>query len=167
MVRPVSPRGGSPKFLKTPLALFRGFQLASGVGAKINGIHQAVLENYFEHDRLSKLYQARLLTAAILGLTGIYIIFGGFHSLIWTEFVQTIMMSVGAVIISVADPRAERRRLPVAGSDTEPRATVEGLQVDVDGAGRHGLTELARDPHVVVVAAGRREQQHRRCDPAA
>ena len=53
--------------MKTPLALFRGFQLASGVGTKANRIQQAVLENYFESDRLSKLYQARLLTAAVLG----------------------------------------------------------------------------------------------------
>jgi SSS family solute:Na+ symporter len=37
----------------------------------------------------------------ILGITGIYIIFGGFHSLIITEVVQTILMSIGAVIIAV------------------------------------------------------------------
>ncbi len=37
----------------------------------------------------------------ILGTTGIYIIFGGFHSLILTEVVQTIIMSVGAVVICI------------------------------------------------------------------
>ncbi|MDD8016660.1 MAG: hypothetical protein PHX45_13350, partial [Acidobacteriota bacterium] len=37
----------------------------------------------------------------VLGLTGIYIIFGGFYSLIWTEIVQTVIMSAGAVIICI------------------------------------------------------------------
>jgi Na+/proline symporter len=37
----------------------------------------------------------------ILGSTGIYVIVGGFHSLIWTEVVQTVIMSVGAVILCV------------------------------------------------------------------
>jgi len=38
-------------------------------------------------------------SALILGLTGVYIIFGGFHSLILTEVIQTIIMSIGALII--------------------------------------------------------------------
>jgi len=38
--------------------------------------------------------------ALILGLTGIYIVFGGFRSLIITELVQTVIMSFGAVIIA-------------------------------------------------------------------
>jgi Na+/proline symporter len=38
-------------------------------------------------------------SALILGLTGIYIIFGGFHSLILTEVVQTVIMSIGALVI--------------------------------------------------------------------
>lgn len=42
-----------------------------------------------------------LCSVLILGITGIYIIFGGFHSLIITEVVQTILMSIGAVIIAV------------------------------------------------------------------
>lgn len=42
-----------------------------------------------------------LCSVLILGTTGIYIIFGGFHSLIVTEVVQTILMSIGAVIIAV------------------------------------------------------------------
>jgi SSS family solute:Na+ symporter len=36
----------------------------------------------------------------ILGVTGIYIVFGGFRSLIITELVQTIIMSGGAIIIA-------------------------------------------------------------------
>ena len=46
-------------------------------------------------------FSKTVCSVLILGLTGIYIIFGGFHSLIWTEVVQTILMSVGAVIICV------------------------------------------------------------------
>jgi Na+/proline symporter len=38
--------------------------------------------------------------ALILGLTGIYIVFGGFRSLVITELVQTVIMSFGAVIIA-------------------------------------------------------------------
>jgi Na+/proline symporter len=38
--------------------------------------------------------------ALILGLTGVYVIFGGFRSLILTELVQTVIMSIGAVIIA-------------------------------------------------------------------
>ncbi len=37
--------------------------------------------------------------ALILGLTGAYIVFGGYHSIILTEFVQTLIMSGGAVVI--------------------------------------------------------------------
>jgi solute:Na+ symporter, SSS family len=44
-------------------------------------------------------FSKNVCSALILGITGIYIIFGGFHSLIITEVVQTIIMSVGAVII--------------------------------------------------------------------
>ncbi|HIE53464.1 MAG TPA: hypothetical protein EYP85_17060 [Armatimonadetes bacterium] len=52
--------------------------------------------------------------AVILACTGAYIITGGFHSVILTEFVQTIIMSLGALIIcgigfsqvSLADLRA-------------------------------------------------------------
>jgi len=41
-----------------------------------------------------------LCSALILGLTGIYIIFGGFHSIILTEVIQTVIMSIGALIIA-------------------------------------------------------------------
>jgi len=46
-------------------------------------------------------FSKNVCSALILGITGIYIIFGGFHSLIITEVVQTIIMSVGAVIICI------------------------------------------------------------------
>jgi SSS family solute:Na+ symporter len=46
-------------------------------------------------------FSKSLCSILILGITGIYIIFGGFHSLIMTEVIQTILMSIGAVIIAV------------------------------------------------------------------
>jgi len=45
-------------------------------------------------------FSRNVCAALILGLTGIYIVFGGFCSLIITELVQTVIMSVGAVIIA-------------------------------------------------------------------
>ena len=46
-------------------------------------------------------FSKNVCSILILGTTGVYIIFGGFHSLILTEVVQTIIMSVGAVIICI------------------------------------------------------------------
>ncbi len=46
-------------------------------------------------------FSKSLCSVLILGTTGIYIIFGGFHSLIMTEVIQTILMSIGAVVIAV------------------------------------------------------------------
>lgn len=37
----------------------------------------------------------------ILGSTGIYVIIGGFQSLVWTEVVQTVIMSLGALVLCV------------------------------------------------------------------
>ncbi|MEW5901535.1 MAG: hypothetical protein AB1715_08760, partial [Acidobacteriota bacterium] len=45
-------------------------------------------------------FSRNVCAALILGVTGAYIIFGGFRSLILTELVQTVIMSVGAVIIA-------------------------------------------------------------------
>jgi len=45
-------------------------------------------------------FSRNVCAALILGLTGIYIVFGGFRSLIITEVVQTAVMSVGAVVIA-------------------------------------------------------------------
>lgn len=45
-------------------------------------------------------FSRNVCAALILGLTGIYIVFGGFRSLIITELVQTVIMSIGAVIIA-------------------------------------------------------------------
>lgn len=41
-----------------------------------------------------------MCAAIILGVTGIYIIMGGFYSVIFTEFIQTIILSCGALIIA-------------------------------------------------------------------
>ena len=46
-------------------------------------------------------FSKNVCSILILGTTGIYIIFGGFHSLILTEVVQTIIMSVGALVICI------------------------------------------------------------------
>ncbi len=53
----------------------------------------------------------QLCAALILGLTGIYVVFGGFRSLVITELVQTVIMSFGALVIAFlgfrhADPAA-------------------------------------------------------------
>jgi len=45
-------------------------------------------------------FSRNICAALILGLSGIYIIFGGFRSLVITELVQTVIMSIGAVIIA-------------------------------------------------------------------
>jgi Na+/proline symporter len=45
-------------------------------------------------------FSRQVCAALILGLTGIYIVFGGFRSLIITELVQTVIMSFGALIIA-------------------------------------------------------------------
>jgi len=46
-------------------------------------------------------FSKNVCSILILGTTGVYIIFGGFHSLILTEVVQTIILSVGAVVICI------------------------------------------------------------------
>ena len=46
-------------------------------------------------------FSKNVCSILILGTTGVYIIFGGFHSLILTEVVQTIIMSVGAVVLCI------------------------------------------------------------------
>ena len=53
--------------MTTPLAYLRGFQLASGVGLRPGPLQEAVLSNFFRRDRLSKLYEARMIAAAVLG----------------------------------------------------------------------------------------------------
>lgn len=45
-------------------------------------------------------FSRHVCAALILGLTGIYIVFGGFRSLVITELVQTVIMSFGAVTIA-------------------------------------------------------------------
>ena len=45
-------------------------------------------------------FSRNVCAALILGLTGVYIVFGGFRSLIITEVVQTAIMSLGAVVIA-------------------------------------------------------------------
>jgi len=45
-------------------------------------------------------FSRNVCAALILGLTGIYVVFGGFRSLIITELVQTVIMSFGAVVIA-------------------------------------------------------------------
>jgi Na+/proline symporter len=44
-------------------------------------------------------FSKNVCSALILGFTGIYIVFGGFYSIIWTEVVQTVIMSLGALVI--------------------------------------------------------------------
>lgn len=53
--------------MKTPLALFRGFQLTNGV--KLNGepLREAAVYNYFHRDRVARYHQSRLVAAAALG----------------------------------------------------------------------------------------------------
>jgi Na+/proline symporter len=45
-------------------------------------------------------FSRNVCAVLILGLTGLYIVFGGFRSLIMTELVQTVIMSIGAVVIA-------------------------------------------------------------------
>jgi hypothetical protein len=55
--------------LKTPLAYFRGFQLASGVepgGRALSAVlREAALLDYFRRQRLAQVYQTRVMVAAI------------------------------------------------------------------------------------------------------
>ena len=56
--------------MKTPLALFRGFQLSSGVPLKLPVLQEVVLKNYFKNQRLIQLNSSQLLVHAILQSDG-------------------------------------------------------------------------------------------------
>jgi hypothetical protein len=52
--------------LKSPLAYFRGFQIASGVGLKMPPLQEAVLRRYFYKDRLAKIAEAEAISQAMI-----------------------------------------------------------------------------------------------------
>jgi Na+/proline symporter len=45
-------------------------------------------------------FDQHLCATLIIGLTGIYVIVGGFHGIVRVEIIQTIVLSVGAIIIA-------------------------------------------------------------------
>lgn len=53
--------------MKTPLAYFRGFQLASGADLKAPSLQQRVMENYFFKERLVRIHETKVLVAAMAG----------------------------------------------------------------------------------------------------
>lgn len=56
--------------MKSPLALFRGFQLASGVEPdRVPPLREAVLRSYHNKERMARLYETELVMASARGNT--------------------------------------------------------------------------------------------------
>lgn len=53
--------------MKSPLAFFRGFQLASGANLAAPSLQQVVLKRYFYKDRLVRLHETQVLLESLAG----------------------------------------------------------------------------------------------------
>jgi SSS family solute:Na+ symporter len=74
----------------------------------------------------------------ILGVTGLYVILGGFHGIVRVEIVQTIVLSAGAIIFSIIgymhfDAAAFAAKVPSTWHDIMPSIRPEAFQGLVSG----------------------------------
>lgn len=74
----------------------------------------------------------------ILGVTGLYVILGGFHGIVRVEIVQTIVLSLGAIVFSIIgylhfDAAAFAAKVPASWNDIAPSIRPEAFQGLVSG----------------------------------
>ena len=74
----------------------------------------------------------------ILGVTGLYVILGGFHGIVRVEIIQTIVLSAGAIIFSIIgylhfDAAAFASKVPSSWNDIAPHIRPEAFQGLVSG----------------------------------
>lgn len=74
----------------------------------------------------------------ILGVTGLYVILGGFHGIVRVEIVQTIVLSAGAIVFAIIgylhfDAAAFASKIPSGWQDIMPSVRPEAFQGLVTG----------------------------------
>lgn len=74
----------------------------------------------------------------ILGITGLYVILGGFHGIVRVEIIQTIVLSAGAIIFAIIgymhfDATAFAAKVPATWHDIMPSIRPESFQGLVSG----------------------------------
>ncbi|MEP6848736.1 MAG: hypothetical protein ABI999_07755 [Acidobacteriota bacterium] len=80
----------------------------------------------------------------ILGITGLYVILGGFHGIVRVEIVQTIVLSAGAIVFAVIgylhfDPVIFAEKIPRGWGDILPSMRPESFQGLVTGGTDYSL----------------------------
>jgi Na+/proline symporter len=80
----------------------------------------------------------------ILGVTGLYVILGGFHGIVRVEIVQTVVLSLGAIIFSIIgymhfDAAAFAAKVPSTWGDILPSMRPEAFQGLVSGGTDYSL----------------------------
>lgn len=80
----------------------------------------------------------------ILGVTGLYVILGGFHGIVRVEIVQTIVLSLGAIIFSIIgylhfDAEVFWQKVPAGWGDLMPSWQPEAFQGLVSGGTDYSL----------------------------
>ncbi len=74
----------------------------------------------------------------ILGVTGLYVILGGFHGIVRVEIVQTVVLSAGAIVFAIIgylhfDPAKFAEKIPNGWQDIMPSIRPESFQGLVTG----------------------------------
>lgn len=74
----------------------------------------------------------------ILGVTGLYVILGGFHGIVRVEIVQTIVLSAGAIVFSIIgylhfDASSFASKVPASWNDIAPQIRPEAFQNLISG----------------------------------
>lgn len=74
----------------------------------------------------------------ILGVTGLYVILGGFHGIVRVEIIQTIVLSAGAILFAIVgymhfDPAVFNSKVPATWHDIIPSVRPEAFQGLVSG----------------------------------
>lgn len=80
----------------------------------------------------------------ILGVTGVYVVLGGFHGIVRVEIVQTVVLSAGAIVFAVIgymhfDPVTFAAKVPNGWFDILPSMHPESLQGLVTGGTDYSL----------------------------
>ncbi len=80
----------------------------------------------------------------ILGVTGLYVILGGFHGIVRVEIVQTIVLSVGAIVFAIIgylhfDPVRFAAKIPNGWGDILPSMRPDFMQGLVSGGTDYSL----------------------------
>ncbi len=80
----------------------------------------------------------------ILGVTGLYVILGGFHGIVRVEIVQTIVLSAGAIVFAIIgyvhfDPVVFATKIPHGWGDILPSMRPESFQGLITGGTDYSL----------------------------